>query len=416
MSQKRMQIAHYTNFYHPIVNGVVQSVSVFRKALSELGHNVFVFAQHASDYEDDEPFIFRYPAVPLPKQIDMTAAIPIAPHLDRVLPSFKLDVIHTHHPFLLGQVAANKAEELNVPLVFTFHTRYRDYTHYFPLPADFVQEFIKTAVDSWLGEFMEKCHHIIVPSQSMLEVLRAGYGLSDQVSVLPTGIDLEPFRIADGAGARRRYGWGDDKVLITVGRMAQEKNVSTLIRAAALAMQSHPDLRLVLVGDGPSRGELGELAASLGIGSRVDFIGKIAFDQVPAVLKGADLFGFASITETQGLVTMEALAAGLPVAAVDASGTRDVVSDGVEGLLTDNDPAALANAITHILDHPERTAAYREAAARKAGSFDMGFLASRLVDVYEQAKEAQRGGRKIRLNKPKLFNIDWRFFPSLTGN
>ena len=412
----RLHIAQFTNFYHPVVNGVVHSVSLYRRALTALGHNVFVFAQSASDFEDDEPFIFRYPAVPIPSQADISAAIPIAPYLDRVIPCLKIDVIHTHHPFLLGQVAATKAEELDVPLVFTFHTRYRDYSHYFPLPAEFVQEFIKTAIDSWLGEFMEKCQHIIVPSQSMLEVLSEGYGLNEQVSVIPTGIELEPYFKANGARMRRRLGWGNDRVLITVGRLAPEKNLNTLLQAAAIAMEHHPDLRLVMVGDGPSRKELKKLAIELGIAERVDFHGKVQFDDIPALLKGADLFGFASVTETQGMVTMEALAAGLPVAAVDASGTCDVVTDGSDGILSENDPESLARAFCTILDSPELYNSFREAAGRKAISFDIQYLASKMVDVYTEAIEDRKAGRKVSLTKPKLFPIDWRIFSSLSNN
>lgn len=411
----RMHIAHFTNFYHPIVNGVVHSVSLYRNALSRLGHNVFVFAQHASEYEDEEPFIFRYPAVPIPRQGDnMSAAIPIAPHWDRLLPSLKLDVIHTHHPFLLGQVAANKAEELGVPLVFTFHTRYRDYTHYFPLPADFVQEFIKTAVDSWMGDFMEKCHHVIVPSQSMKEILERGYGLEDRVTVIPTGIELAPYRSADREEARKKYHWGsNDRVLISVGRLAPEKNIEMLLVAAARAMDRHKNLRLVLVGDGPSRQDLGAQARRLGISERVRFIGRVPFEEIPVLLKAADIFGFASITETQGLVTMEALAAGLPVAAVNATGTRDVVTDGLDGILTENDPVALAEAICRIIDQPEAMVAFREAAERKAAQFDLNYLAQKMVGVYSQAMEDRKAGRKVDLIKPKLFNIDWKLFPTL---
>ena len=113
-----MHIAHFTNYYLPTVNGVVRSVETFRQALTQQGHNVFVFAQSDGDYEDEAPFIFRYPSLTLPGEIDIPAVIPISPFVDRLLPSLKLNVIHTHHPVLLGQTAARKAEELDLPLVF----------------------------------------------------------------------------------------------------------------------------------------------------------------------------------------------------------------------------------------------------------------------------------------------------------
>ena len=133
-----MHIAYFTNAYLPVVNGVVRSVQSFRDALSALGHNVFIFAQE-DDYEDTEPFIFRYPSLNLPLPGDIPPALPVSPFVDQLLPKLKLDVIHTHHPFLLGQTAAGKARDLNLPLVFTFHTQYHEYTHYIPLPQEQVQ-------------------------------------------------------------------------------------------------------------------------------------------------------------------------------------------------------------------------------------------------------------------------------------
>ena len=412
---QRLHIAHFTNFYHPVVNGVVRSVSAFRQGLTDLGHNAFVFAQHSTDYDDEEPFIFRYPAVNLPLQIDVPAAIPISPTIDRLLPSLKLDVIHTHHPFLLGQVAAVKAEELDVPLVFTFHTRYRDYTHYFPLPQEAVQDFVKSAIDTWLAEYMEKCHHIVVPSNSFKEILGEGFGLNERVTVIPTGIQLAPYQQADGDLIRAKHGWGSEKILVSVGRLAPEKNWETLLHAAARVMSEVSEFRVLLIGDGPSKKDLVKLAQKLGIGERVTFLGQIPFEEVPDYLKAADLFGFASVTETQGLVTMEALAAGLPVAAVDAPGTRDGVTHGKEALLTKNDSAELAEAIRTLVLDEDLYAQYKKAAIEKASSFEIKNVSKRLVDVYRQAMEDQRRDRRVQLEKThKLFKIDWKRLPSLS--
>ena len=403
-----MHIAHFTNFYYPVVNGVVRSVSSFRYGLSELGHNVFVFAQQAPDYEDEEPFVFRYPAIKLPLQIDVPAAIPISPFIDRVLPPLKLDVIHTHHPFLLGQAGADKAEELGIPHVFTFHTRYRDYTHYFPIPQETVQEFVKSAIDNWLAEYMEKCHHVIVPSESIRAVLEDGYGLEDRVTSIPTGIRLEPYEQADPHAVRERLGWGDDRVLISVGRLAPEKNWKTLMEAAARVMETRKDLRLVLIGDGPSKEDLEAYADELGVGGQVEFTGKVPFEEIPAHLKAADLFVFASITETQGLVTMEAMAAGLPVVAVEASGTRETVTHMQDGILTANDSQALAAGLAQVLDDKDRYEKFCRAVVKKAQTFEIKVQSQRLVEVYQQAQEDRLSRGRIKLKKPhRLFKLDW---------
>src|SRR5215207_6817633 len=258
-----MHIANFTNTYLPVISGVVRSIRSFRDELTQQGHNVFIFAQEQADYIDKDPFIFRYPSLPLPTGVDIPAAIPISPFIDRLLPAVKLDVIHTHHPFLLGQTAASKAHELNLPLVFTFHTQYREYTHYIPFSAETVQNFLKNAIDRWLQDFMSRCQHIIIPSESMRDILVNQYGLKNNFTVIPTGIELEAYQTANGEKIRRKRNWENDIVMISVGRLASEKNWPLLLQAAALVVNDYPRFRLVLVGDGPERKNLEDLAKEL---------------------------------------------------------------------------------------------------------------------------------------------------------
>lgn len=392
-----MHIAFFTNYYHPVVNGVVRSVASFRETLMKQGHNVFIFAQSNPNYKDTEPFIFRYPSLPLPLG-EISTALPVSPFVDQLLPMLKLDVIHTHHPILLGQTAARKAGELDLPLVFTFHTQYWEYTHYVPFPQETVQEFLKNAVHRWLKEFMQKCQHIIIPSESMREILVRDYGLHERYSVIPTGTNLEPFLNADGKALRLEKGWQDEKVLISVGRLSPEKNWDTLLRAFAKTSEKHPDSRLVLIGDGTARQSLEELSSALGVTDRVTFTGALPFEDIPRYLKAADLFVFASVTETQGLVTIEAMAAGLPVVAVDGPGTRDIVGHGKQGFLVENDPDALAKGLNKLLSDPQRIKRLSNQALKKAKTFDINQLGKQLIGVYEQAIEDKKAGQFVTLN------------------
>ncbi len=391
-----MHVAFFTNFYHPVVNGVVRSVASFRQVLMEQGHNVFVFAQSDGSYKDTEPFIFRYPmSLPLPG--DIPAAIPVSPFVDQLLPALKLDVIHTHHPILLGQTAARKAAELDLPLVFTFHTQYWEYTHYVPFPQEAIQEFLKNAVDRWLKDFMQKCQHIILPSESMKEILVRKYGLEDRYTVIPTGTDLEPYQCAEWEALRKEQGWQDETVLISVGRLAPEKNWDTLLQAFAKVYPEHPSLRLVLIGDGPARQTLETLAAELSIAERVTFTGALPFEEVPCYLRAANAFAFASVTETQGLVTIEAMAAGLPIVAVDGSGTRDIVEHGKQGFLVENDVNALAKGIKKLLSDLQRMKRFSNNALKKANTFDVHQLGKQLVSVYEQAIQDKKDNQYVML-------------------
>ncbi|HRV90874.1 MAG TPA: glycosyltransferase, partial [Anaerolineae bacterium] len=176
--------------------------------------------------------------------------------------------------------------------------------------------------------------------------------------------------------------------------------------AAGSAFKQHPQARLVIIGDGEQKDELSKLAGKLGIAERVEFTGKIPFDEVPLYLKAADLFCFASTTETQGLVTMEALAAELPVVAVEASGTQDVVEHDRQGLLAENNPEALAAAINRVLDDEELYHRFKQATADRAAEFDMKRKAEDLIEVYHQAIDDQRAGRPVQVDKArKIFEL-----------
>lgn len=394
-----MHIAYFTNFYLPVVNGVVRSVQSFRESLSSLGHNVFIFAQE-DNYEDSEPFIFRYPSLRLPGPVDIPTAVPVSSFVDQLIPKLKLDVIHTHHPFLLGQTAATKARDYNLPLVFTFHTQYHEYTHYIPFPQEQVQEFIKSRIISWLREYMRKCQHIIIPSESMRSILVNDFGLVDRFTVIPTGIDLTPFKKANGAALRAEWNWPDDKVIISAGRLAEEKNWVTLLRAFALALGKQPNLRLVLLGDGPQAEALRQLVGELEITDRVTFTGKVPFEEVPNYLKAADLFSFASITETQGLVTLEAMASGLPVVAVDGPGTKDILEDGKQGFLVENDPEALANGIVNLVENSGLIGKFKSAALRASRTYDNHRLGRKMLKVYEQAIIDKKNEQYVTVQDP----------------
>lgn len=400
-----MHIAFFTNTYFPFVSGVVRSISSFRQTLTDLGHNVFIFAQNVDGYDDAEPFVFRYPSFNISWPTDFQAVIPISSYIDHLIPSLKLDIIHAHHPILLGHTAATKAAELDIPLVFTFHSQYTEYSQYLPLNQETIQDFIKDLIDTRLEEFMKNCEHIIVPSPSMLDLVKDAFGLVDRVSVVPTGIDLNRFSDADGSHIRNQRGWNEDIVLISIGRLMPEKNWDTLLEACAPVIHSHSNFRVAIIGDGFDRDKLIKLTKKLNISDRVEFLGTIAYEDIPHYLDAADIFGFASTSETQGLVTMEAIAAGLPVVAVDAVGTRDNIQDQVQGLLTPNDSQALGEAIACLVENPDLRAQLARSAKERAKEFDMPLQAKKLIGVYEHAIKDHQIGKKVVLNRAKKTSL-----------
>ena len=391
-----MHIGFFTNAYNPTINGVVRSVGCFRKALTELGNNGFVFSPQTEDYEDDEPFIFRYPSVDFPRFPDLPFVSPISTSIDHILPSLKMDVIHSHHPVLLGQTAANKALKYNLPLVFTFHSRYWEYSRYIKV---FGQAFVKEQIDNILCDYLQKCHHVITPSESLQQILFEEYGFTEHVTTIPTGIDVSLFEKLDRDLERQKRHWQDDIVLISAGRLAIEKNWDTLMEAASVVMNKVPNVRLVLLGDGSEWKKLQKKAKSLGIIDRVEMPGGVDLDDVKNFLVAADIFCFASVSEAQGLVTLEGMAAGLPVAAVDGSGTRDILQEGIQGFLTHNDSRSLAQAIEKLVVDDELRSKMGLASRLRAREFDIMKMAHRLMDVYAEAQESAREGKLIRCNR-----------------
>ena len=390
-----MNIAHFTNTYKPNINGVSRSVSLFRETLDKLGHNVFVFAPGGGGYEDTEPFIFRFPAFEI-KQFNYSISIPMSSHINWVLPRLKLDVIHSNHPILLGDIAANRAEKLGLPLVFTFHTRYTEYSHYVPLN----QAFIKGVITEGLARYLRRCQHIITPSDSIKDML-VDNGVIDGVTTIPTGLELGKFKSADGNEIRSRFSWDDNFVLVTMGRLTKEKNFEILLESASKVIAQDSNVRLLVIGDGPQRDELENLARELGITDQTVFTGRVSFNEVPSYLKAGDLFCYSSVTETQGLVTMEALSAGLPVVAVDATGTGDVVRDGFDGLLVENDSKELAHEIERVINDVLLQERLKANALESAKEFDIMSQAEKTLEVYRQAIEAKKDGFSIEVDQIK---------------
>ncbi|HIB63797.1 MAG TPA: glycosyltransferase, partial [Phycisphaerales bacterium] len=298
-------------------------------------------------------------------------------------------------PALLGRVAIRKSREHNLPLVYTYHTRYADYAHYAePLPQPKIKEFITL----WLRDFMTECHHVVVPSQSIKDMLLEQYPTIRNVSIVPTGVDTRRFSGFEKSAVRKELGWTDEKVVISVGRLAREKSFHVLIKA--FARLDLADTRLVIIGEGDERENLEELIQESGCADRVTLTGLVPFHQVPKYLAAADLFSFASITETQGLVTMEAMAAGLPVVAVEASGTREAV-DSSCAVLTQYEPEALARGLQEMLSR-DNLAKASEASRQRALEFDIMKQGEAMVEVYEQARESHRAGQYVLSERKEL--------------
>ncbi|WP_439328931.1 glycosyltransferase family 4 protein [Desulfofundulus thermosubterraneus] len=324
-----LKIGVFTDSYRPYTSGVVRSIDTFTAELTKLGHDIYIFAPNYPNCSREKR-VFRFPSVPAPTNRDFALAVPFSFRLKPTINQWQPDIIHVHSPFLLGRVGARYAHKLGIPLVFTFHTLYDQYVHYVP----FAQGVTRELTRRFCRDFCNRCDLVVAPTGIIEEHLKK-MGVRTKIKVIPTGINLEEFTQGDKNWLRREHGIKpEEKILLFVGRLGQEKNIGFLLSAFAELSRGNSNLKLVLVGGGPEEVNLKRQAAQLGIGQQVIFTGTLNRTEVINCYQGADLFVFASKTETQGLVLAEAKAAGLPVVAVKAFGTSEMVRDGEDGFLT----------------------------------------------------------------------------------
>jgi glycosyltransferase involved in cell wall biosynthesis len=369
-----MRIGLFTNNYLPFRGGVTTAVETLRQGLEAQGHRAWVFAPAWSGPHDDPAYVFRYPSVPAPTYPGFAVPLPFSRRLSRAARALDLDIFHAQHPFLLGVTARRLARSQGCPLVFTYHTRYEKYAHYVPLPEPLVASLAVRLASRFAGS----ADLVIAPSARIAESL-ADLGVRAPIAVVPTGVPLDLFRPGDRGEARQRLGLDLDAPLcLYVGRLDREKSVERVIDAFGSIALVVPGARLLLVGQGSHEAALRRLAGASPARSAIRFAGSIAREELPPYYQAADLFLFASETETQGLVLAEAHACGLPAVAVRASGVDEVVRDGETGLLTKAEVEELADAaIGLLLDAPRRSAMALAARALAASDFS----AARQVEV-----------------------------------
>ena len=313
-----MKICMMTNTYLPHVGGVARSVSTFAQEYQRCGHEVLVVAPEFDGKplpKSAEAMVERVPSLRNFNGSEFSVRLPLATALSDRLDAFQADVMHAHHPFLLGDTALRVAMNKNVPIVFTHHTRYEDYTHYVPFSETLHEVAIEVPT-----HFANLCDGVIAPSESIARTIRKR-GVKSPIAVIPTGIDVVAFGAAEGARFREKLKIPADAVLVGhVGRLAKEKNMGFLAEGVALHLKSSEKLRFLVVGDGPARDEVTQIFEKHGVADRLILAGKRTGRVLREAYRAMDVFAFASQSETQGMVVAEAMAAGLPVVATSVGG------------------------------------------------------------------------------------------------
>lgn len=347
-----MNILLISDVYFPRVNGVSTSIRTFTEQLQKLGHSVHLIAPDYKVETIDEAWITRVPARsiyfdPEDKLMKYNQILRLLP----MLKSKKFDLIHIHTPFVAHYAGLKLSKLLKIPVVETYHTFFEDYLHHY-LP--WIPKFAARGLARLISK--NQCNQvdaIVAPSQPMLDVLRT-YGINTKAEVIATGLQEASFNTADSEAFKAKYGIAQNRpMLLYVGRVAFEKNIDFLVRVTQLLTKDIPEVLLVITGEGPAEHCLRALVKTLGIENNVQFIGYLDRNtELNACYKAADIFVFASKSETQGLVLLEAMAQARPVVAIAELGTASILVEGQGAMIAVDDEAEFAYKVHALLANP----------------------------------------------------------------
>lgn len=381
-----MNIAMFSDTYVPQKNGVATALKLYKESMKKMGHRVYMFVPKLGiDSKRHEDDVFEFPAFKFTAEKDHRIALPISTDIFKAN-KLDLDVIHSHSPFSMGIAADLVAKALDLPYVGTHHTMYEYYRHYVPF---IFRPSLKQA-QKLIRNWCIKLDKVIAPTKDIKDVL-VQYGVpAEHIAVIPTGIDTYSF---DGPvlwDIRKEYSIGEEeKILLFVGRLAEEKNIVFLIKMfSKLIKQTDQKYKFVIVGDGPEREKLEELSIELDLHDSIIFTGGQPREKVIDAYKQSDLFVFASYTETQGLVVLEAMAACTPVVALGKMGVRDLLSQKDAGgiMIDELNENEFIDSIIKLTQNKELYEKYSEKACNFVrNNYSINVTGQKIVEVYSQA-------------------------------
>jgi glycosyltransferase involved in cell wall biosynthesis len=380
-----MNIVMVTNTYTPHIGGVARSVEAFSSEFRRNGHRVLIVAPEFSNLPTDEVDVVRIPAIQNFNGSDFSVALPTAGLLTESLDKFQPEIVHAHHPYLLGMTALRIARYRELPLVFTHHTLYEQYTHYVPVDSPIFRQFVIELAT----HYANLTDQVFAPSESIASLIQ-DRGVKASIAVVPTGVNLERFRCGEGQHFRASMGISKEAFVVGhVGRLAPEKNLGFLAESVAKFLHTCPLGHFLIVGQGPSKIEIRDIFERQGLMERLHVAGALDQNELADAYHAMDVFAFASKSETQGMVLTEAMAASVPIVALDASGVREVVKDGFNGrLLHEETPEVFSTTLQWLANLPaEKLESLKRSARETAETFSMQKTAAKAIAHYEALHE-----------------------------
>ncbi len=377
-----MKILFISDVYFPRVNGVSTSMQTFRHELRAQGHTVHLIVPEYLTTSADESDIVRIPArnIPMDPEDRFMRYGAAMQHLKR-LRQERYDLIHIQTPFVAHYLGVKMARLLGIPCVETYHTFFEEYLyHYIPLVP---RKLMRLAARRFSRHQGNSLNGMVVPSNPMLQVLK-DYGITTPMQVIPTGIETARFTPGNRAAFREKRGIAQDRpVLLFLGRVAHEKNIGFLLKAAACVKKEIPDILFIIAGEGPARTALEQEAKILGLNDNVQFIGYLERQtELNDCYRAADIFIFASRTETQGLVLLEAMAQGTPVVSTAELGTLDVLKNGAGVWIAKEELADFSGKIIRMLTDGEARNSLGDLGREYAREWSASRQAERMAEFY----------------------------------
>jgi glycosyltransferase involved in cell wall biosynthesis len=385
--RKNMKIGIFTDAYSPDINGVAVSLATAEAVLLNAGHEVFVVAPNQKfKYESsNEKHLYKLLSIKFYGEKRFRVALPIA--LPRAVRDLPIDIVHTQTPFSIGEVGIDVAKSQKLPLVYTHHTRYAEYAHYLGIPKSLLNFVIDSGMKQIVA-FINKHNVIIAPSRGIKHELES-LGVTQPIHIIPTGIDIQKAialsKLKKGTLVVSKFiSEKKPELIIFSSRLGKEKNIEFLLRAMQIVLEARPSAYFLIIGDGNEKTHLEEVVKGMGLEKRIIFAGFMGHEDMYPLYRVAKVFVFSSLSETQGLVLLEAMALGLPAVALKATGVEDLFEDGKGGfLIEENNPDIFAHAVIRILKNPSLQKIKSREATVRARDFSLARTTKKLLDLYQ---------------------------------
>lgn len=407
-----MKIGIFTDTYNPTVSGVVTSINMLEKEMKKRGHEVYVFAPTKSIKPAENQELYMLKSMPLlvAKQYKNRIATFYSRDLAKKIKELNLDIVHTQTEFGLGLFGKIIARKFDIPFIHTYHTMWEDYMHYILFIKGKRNIYPKRFARSFSRRFVTKAECIITPSKKTEKYLKYKCKIKNkQIYVIPTGIDIEPFRkenfteedrikLKESLGIKK-----DEKIILFLGRMGEEKSIDIVMNNMPNVFKNYPNSKFLLVGDGPSKEGLEKQAKELGISNKVIFTGKVPWADVPKYYNIGDVFVNASITETQGLTFIEAMAASTPIVAKYAPNLSEYIYNNKNGILVKRDED-FSKSIVNVLTNDNLSEKLKKNGFETAKSYSVEEFGDKLELLYNEVIKNYKLKKDLSMEEKKKAN------------